>query len=213
MNSPSLNQLADIVISRVQSGLKSVMNHGLSKSQIKDEILLTRNRLMVEAVAKGLVDIKQIYQNVLIEKFFQHEESKISNKKAIYAPIPEIFFVPNMESVEYIGSTDGYESFKVVTGTTNQFLNYDRYTANAPTAWVQSKKVVIYNANPNRLLIRAVLNNPRDLPTFSDNSPFPICSAFADMILGNLINDYLRNYRLANPQPNTQVEINQQPQQ
>ena len=172
---------------------------------------------MVESVAKGLIDVNQIRQNILIEKFLQHEESKVSNQKAIYAPIPEIFMIPNFESIEYVGSTDGFEGFKVVTGTANQHISNDRYTAKAKTAWIQSQKVVIYNANPTRLLIRAILNNPRDLSafnkSFTDNSPFPVCNAFGDMIIGNIVNDYLRHYRLANPQPNTQVEINQQPQQ
>jgi hypothetical protein len=217
MKSPSLNSLADMVISKVQSGLKSVSNHGLSKSQIKDEIVLTRNRLMVESVAKGLIDVAQLRQDVLITKFVQHTESKISNKKAISAPIPEIFLVPNFDSVEYVGSTDGYESFKVVTGLANQYINHDRYSKNAPTAWVKSKEVVIYNDNPTRLRLRYILNNPMDLSefdkSFTDNSVFPVCSAFADMIVGNIVNDYLRHYRLANPQPNNQIEINQSPQQ
>lgn len=217
MKSPSLNALADIVISKVQSGLKSVSNHGLSKSQIKDEIILTRSRLMVESVSKGLIDIVQLRQDVLITSFFQHKESKVSNKKAISADIPEVFLIPNFDSVEFVGSTDGYESFKVVTGQSNQHINYDRFSKNAPTAWIRTKKVVIYNDNPTRLLLRYVLNNPMDLSefdkSFNDNSPFPICSAFADMIVGNLVNDYIRYYRFANPQPNNQIEINQSPQQ
>lgn len=168
---------------------------------------------MVESVAKGLIDIQQLYQDLILEKFYAHVESRVSNKKAIYADIPEIFFIPNMESVEYIGSTDGYESFKIVTGKANQQIEFDRFTANAPTAWPKSEKLVIYNANPKRLLFRAIFNNPRDLPSYDDNKPFPLCNAFGDMIVGNLVNDYIRNYRLGNPQPNNQVEINQAPQQ
>jgi hypothetical protein len=217
MRSPSLNSLADMVISKVQSGLKSVSNHGLSKFQIKDEIILTRNRLMVDAVTKGLIDIAQLRQDVIIEKFTQNKESKISNKKAISSDIPEVFMIPNFESIEYVGSTDGYESFKLVTGKSNQFINHDRFTKNAPTAWVRVKEVVIYNDNPRRLLLRYVLNNPMDIAeydkSFNDDSPFPLCSAFADMIVGNIVNDYMRQYRMANPQANNQIEINQSPEQ
>jgi hypothetical protein len=33
------------------------------------------------------------------------------------------------------------------------------------------------------------------------------------MIVGNIVNDYMRQYRMANPQANNQIEINQSPEQ
>jgi hypothetical protein len=217
MRNPSLNDLADMIISQVQSGLKSVTNHGLSKSQVKDEIVLCRARMLPEALAAGLINAQQLYQDFLIEKFYQHEESKVSNRKAIYGDIPEVMEIESISPVEYLGSTDGYEGFKVVTGKQNQFISHDRYSKHEPTGWIKNKRVIIYNDNPKRLLLRAIFSNPRDLATYnktySDDSSFAVCNALSDMIVGKLVNDYMRYYRMANPQPNNQIEINQAPNQ
>lgn len=215
MKNTSLNDLADMIISQVQSGLKSVTNHGLSKSQVKDEIIQVRDRMLPEAIANGLINTQQLYQDLIIEKFERHGESEVSNKRALVAVIPEILELELIETVEYIGSTDGYEGYKVIKGKSNQFLSYDRYTAKVPVAWIKSKKILIYNDNPRRLLIRAIFSNPRDLgefdPQYGDSKPFPSCNALKDMIVGKIVNDYYRYYRMANPQPNTQTEINQTP--
>lgn len=217
MKNPSLNDLADMIMSQVQSGLKSVTNHGLSRSQIKAEIMQVRARMIPEAVSSGLINVRELYQDYLIEKFYNHPESKVSNKKAIYAEIPTVMEIDSINPVEFLGSTDGYESFKIVTGRTNQFINNERFTADVPTGWITGNKVVVYNDNPKRLLLRAIFPNTTEVfsadKSYTDDKPFSVCNALGDMIVGKIVNDYMRYYRFSNPQPNTQVEINQQPKQ
>lgn len=217
MKNPSLNDYADMIISQVQSGLKSVNNHALSRSQIKDEFIQNRERLIPEAIAGGLVNPQMLYQDLLLEKFEKYPESAVSNRRALSANIPQVLELETIRSVEYLGSTDGYEGFKVVTGTMNQFVSHDRFTKNVATGWLKGTKIVVYNSPHKRLLLRAIFSNPRDLTAFdpikySDDKPFPVPPALGDMIVGKIVNDYYRYYRMANPQPNTQTEFNQQPQ-
>lgn len=218
MKNPSLNDYADMIISQVQSGLKSVSNHGLSRSQVKDEFIQARERMIPEAIAGGLVNPQMLYQDLILEKFEKYPESAVSNRKATYTSIPQVLEIETIRSVEFLGSTDGFEGYKVVTGTMNQFVGYDRFTSKAPTGWIKGNKIVVYNGLHNRLLLRAIFSNPRDLQAFdpvkySDDRPFAVPPSLGDMIVGKLVNDYYRYYRMANPQPNTQTEINQQPQQ
>lgn len=219
----SLNAIADIIINSVYSGTKGVANISLSKDQVKDEINLARNRMILDLHRKYALETEGLYQDITCLKATKKDirqacpvdDTAQKEHKVLAVEIPRLLHIPRMNPIKYLGNSNRQVEWKYFWGNDFIYRQYDKYAKNAPVAWVNNTTIWLINPPDflkKQITIQAIFENPRDLVEYncckaSDNDPYPVPPTIVDMITGKLINDYLRYYRMQNPQANTGNEF------
>ena len=219
----SLNAIADIIINSVYSGTKGVANISLSKDQVKDEINLARNRMILDLHRKYALETEGLYQDITCLKATKKDIRQAcpvdvtaqDEHKVLAVEIPRLLHIPRMNPVKYLGNSNRQVEWKYFWGNDFIYRKYDKYAKNAPVAWINNTTIWLINPPDflkKQITIQAIFENPRDLSAYncckaSDNDPYPVPPTIVDMITGKLINDYLRYYRMQNPQANTGNEF------
>jgi|GEM_PF-4811633 hypothetical protein len=217
----TLSNYADLVISNVYGGYKGVTNNGLSKDAVMAEFVLGSRRMIKELHAAQRLDPEDFYQTlpkIKLEKLSDLSEVPIpvnaDPKKGIiyWAEIPELIWMPGLDPVDYIGPFNRFYHYVVKKG--NTFVNhaYSKFHAKEPAVWVKGSKVYVMNnlKGVSILQMRALLKDPTVL--LDDDQAYPIPSEVGDMLVTKMTEQYLRYFRLMNPQPNTQNDITPQTQ-
>lgn len=207
----SLNQVADQILNAVYAGLKGPSNFSISRMQIKDEISQMKNRFLQEMVAQTYVDPEPFRQTIpkitLTVADFSEISGYDSDRSVLHGTIPEIIHLVNFKSVGFVTDAKREKPWKVIIGDDFLYHQYDTYSAKKPTALIQDTNLWIFNPpieNLTNVAMRAAFENPRALNGLSgvkatDNDPYPCPGFLLDKIRTKLVNDYLRQYRLANP--------------
>lgn len=218
----SITAISDIIINSVYSGGKGIANISLSQDQVKDEVNLARNRFILNLNQNYQLNPEGLYQNITCLKATKKDIRQIcpvdttteESNKILCVPIPKLLHIPRMNPIKYLGNVSRQVEWKFFWGNDFFYRRYDKYAKNDPVAWVNGTEIWLFNVPPfikKQITLQAIFENPRDLSTYncckaSDNDPYPVPPTIVDMITGKLINDYLRYYRLQNPQPNTGSE-------
>jgi len=219
----SLNSIADIIINSVYSGGKGIANISLSKDQVKDEINLARNRFILQLHGQYQLDQEGLFQDITCLKAVKKDIRKVcpidlkaeEEHKVLCVTIPKLLHIPRLNPIKYLGNSNRQVEWKYFWGNDFIYRDTDKYAKNSPVAWVNGNDIWLFKPPQfikKQITIQAIFENPRDLSAFncceaSDNDPYPVPPTIVDMITGKLINDYLRYYRLQNPQPNTGNEF------
>lgn len=209
----SLNQIGSQILNAVYAGLKGPSNFAVSIEQIKDEVIQERERQAKALAGAGTYIRESFAQNIpkltLIETDMSGIPGYDSNRKVLWAKIPELIYAYGFKPVLFVTVPNYGAYFKVVYGNDFFYVSNDRYTANAPTIWIKDTDLYLLNpptVNTKTLAARMVFENPRALNgmygiLISDDDPFPAPADVVSAIRNKLVNDYLRQYRLANPVP------------
>lgn len=208
----SLNQLADIVLNNTEGGLKNKNGQSVTRQQVKDEIVLMRARLILELWPKGVLERESLIQET---SCISAEKKDIAdcpaakgckNDKVLFAKIPRLLHLPNLNPVQFIGSAKQDVEFKAVFGNDYNYTPYLKYGRKIPTAWFNIDELWVFNEPKTirEMKARFVLEDPREIAIYScagysDDAPFPSPLYLNDMIIGKLVNDYHRFYSMKNP--------------
>lgn len=214
----SLNQLASIIQNTINGGY-GVINENIHINQIKDEIVLTSRRLLDEYRRQGFfnpAEINAMYQRLDCVELFCRPlteccEGIVSNRKVLYAKIPNII------DIRYIGTIEYDTQFTISYQYNIKSIGVGRFTKNKPIAWIRgSNEIILFNPptyDIKYLSIDALFQDPREIYEFScalcknDEDNFPIPDKFADIITGKLIASYM-NYKQIKPiQANKQSDL------
>lgn len=210
----SLNEIASQVLNGVLGGLKGPHNFSVPISQIKDEVAQNRNRFIAQLQAAGMLDPEQFRQTIkklpLQKKDFALTEGVNTSRKEYWAEIPELLHVAGIQPIAYVSVMDkGVMPFKVIYGTDIYYASRDRYSAKAPTIWVEDRNLWLINPpipSIQNITFRALLENPRSINSisgqrFMDDDPYPIPGHIVSEIRDKMVWDYIKQYRMTNPQP------------
>jgi len=209
----SLNQIANQVLNDVYSGLKGPNNFSISLQQIKDSFAQKRNREIFDLYATGHFDIEPFCQTIpklpIAKKDFSGVVGYSTNRLEYYAEIPEVLHMAGFNPVLYASAMDKAFPFKIIFGRDIFSALHERYTGSRPTIWIQDKSLWLLNppiANIQHITLRAILENPKALngvagQRFVDDDPYPAPGAVIDVIRSKMVFDYIKQYRLGNPQP------------
>ena len=224
MEDISLNKIADMIINSVYSGLKAVNSYSLSKDQVKDEVILLRNRLGAEYIAQGLLDMSTMTQTIncleLTPKDIKDccDEKPTSEDKVFHADIPRLMMTKGACPITFVGTADKKVWFKVTTSPDFIYrLKYDKFTRKKPLVWINNNDLWLFNAPKTLKATREIsiigaFENPNSVNSykcckFDDDSPFPSPPMLIDRIVGKLVEDYIRYYRFSVPMPNTGADF------
>ena len=209
----SLNDIATQIQNAVYGGLKAPKNYSLSLQQIKDEFAQERYRQIVEQHALGQLNPEEFMQNIkklpVAKRDFADVDGQNYSTQEYHAVIPEIVHIEGLKSVSYISTLGKSVPFKVIWGQSIFDVKYDKYSAKAPTIWIQDKNLWLLNppvANIQNITFRAILKNPRAIngiagQKFSDDDPYPCPLDVVTFIRNKMVWDYIKQYRVGNMQP------------
>lgn len=210
----TLNEIADQILNAIYAGLKGPSNFSISRQQIKDEFSQARNKKIAELMSGNQFDPEPFRQTIhkiaLTKKDFVFESGLSSTRKAHYAEIPELLHMKGIDPIGFVSVMDKTGiPFKKIYGSDIYYALRDRHSAKAPTIWVQDKSLWLLNppiANIQFITFSGLLENPRALNgiagnKFIDDDPYPIPGFVIEMIRKEMVYDYIKQYRLANPQP------------
>lgn len=210
----SLNDIASQVLNGVLGGLKGPHNFSVPLDQIKDEVAQYRNRFIQQLQAGGIFEPEQFRQTIkklpLVKKDFADTQGINTSRKEYWAQIPELLHIRGVQPIAYVSVMDkSVIPFKIIFGSDIYFAKNDRWSSKAPTIWVEDKSLWLLNPpvpNIQFITFRALLENPRSIngiagQTFMDDDPYPIPGHIVSEIRDKMVWDYIKQYRLANPQP------------
>lgn len=221
----TLTQMATAVRNHVVDGLKGVSYTAFSMEQLKDEILLTAQTVLLEFSKQGIIDIEKYSQRIDGIKLSCDDISAGCNVESdLCAPHFEIPALNQTAArpLKYIGTLDAKMVFKVYFDRDYRFHKYRLTTADRPFAWVSTAPnkrglydVFLFNMNKYSDLkfisIDAIFDNPYQLlnteyfKQFS-NMDFYAPGIVQDAVITKLTEKYIKYYRQLEKvyKPNTQ---------
>ena len=221
----TLTQMATAVRNHVVDGLKGVSYTAFSMEQLKDEILLTAQTVLLEFSKQGILDLESYSQKIDgIKLSCDDLLDRCEIESDICKPhfqIPELNLTA-IRPIKYIGTVDTKMTFKVYLDRDYRFHQYRLATAKAPFAWVSTTRnsaglfdVFLFNMSAYSdlkfITIDAIFNNPYELleteyfQQFS-NSDFYAPAVVQDAVITKLTEKYIKYYRQFEKvlKPNTQ---------
>ena len=216
---PTLSDYADLIIGNVYAGYKGVGNIALSKEAVMTEVNLTSRRIIAELLSAQRLEKEEFMQEIHTLELEQKEGSPEffmtpnRNEKVYHAHIPSLLWMPGLDPVSYIGTKNRFEKYIVATGNRYMFQKYSKYHSKLPIVLIQGNDLFILNNKKGvkQLLVRAMFENPLEL--IGPEDPYPVPLHVGDMIVTKLSDQFIRHFRMKNPQPNTQNDIMAIPQQ
>jgi hypothetical protein len=223
-----IEKLASAVYNDVVAGLVGITsNPTISMDQLEDDIVDERLQVVKEYAFKGLIPINDLLLSIncigvdclSLDKCPCNVEENPSARPEQHFQIPQILMDPMLESVNYLGSTDKRDHYKIYTDpkAANRH-KYKRRGCNDPYAYIDTTPNEdgmydgwLFNAPFVKYIsIMAIFKDPRDLKKFNccdyenidDNKSF-----VSNEVKKRLTEKKLRYYRqfYQEPTPNNQV--------
>lgn len=221
----TLNEIASAIRNHISDGLSgAVANYSYSVEQLKEEIILMRNKLLFERATAGKVNLKQYYQTypgvILNPEDISASKVLTSYKRALGFTSPRIISTINDESeVVLIYTINNERSFKVYRTIEYRDHKYRQKTKRAPFVYLDTTidaegfvKGWLMNTTQyesiRAITIQAVFSNPMDVPGFNEDKEFPAPLESQNDIITALTAQYVQYYRQMNiiPRPNTATD-------
>lgn len=206
-----IEKLASQIINDILSGLRGYHNNiSINREQVEDEIVAYRLSILKDYFLKGIYPIKDLLMAInCIEVDCSSLErcSCADNVKNVkHFQIPQIVTQYGKQAIDYLGSIDRQNKFKIVTSLTElQNLKYRRRQSNKPYVWIDFAPnsngmldCFIFNAPfVKQISIVAVFKDPRQLKQYqccSENMDDNV--SFIDQIVKDkLTKDKVTYYR------------------
>ena len=206
-----IEKLASQIINDILSGLRGYHNNiSISREQVEDEIVAYRLSILKDYFLKGIYPIKDLLMAInCIEVDCDSLErcscaDNIKNVK--HFQIPQLVTQYGKQAIDYLGSIDRQNKFKIITSLTElQNLKYRRRQSNKPYVWIDFAPnsngmldCFIFNAPfVKQISIVAVFKDPRQLKQYqccSENMDDNV--SFIDQIVKDkLTKDKVTYYR------------------
>lgn len=206
-----IEKLASQIINDILSGLRGYHNNiSISREQVEDEIVAYRLSILKDYFLKGIYPIKDLLMAInCIEVDCNSLErcscaDNIKNVK--HFQIPQLVTQYGKQAIDYLGSIDRQNKFKIITSLTElQNLKYRRRQSNKPYVWIDFAPnsngmldCFIFNAPfVKQISIVAVFKDPRQLKQYqccSENMDDNV--SFIDQIVKDkLTKDKVTYYR------------------
>lgn len=206
-----IEKLASQIINDILSGLRGYHNNiSISREQVEDEIVAYRLSILKDYFLKGIYPIKDLLMAInCIEVDCNSLErcncaDNIKNIK--HFQIPQLVTQYGKQAIDYLGSIDRQNKFKIITSLTElQNLKYRRRQSNKPYVWIDFAPnsngmldCFIFNAPfVKQISIVAVFKDPRQLKQYqccSENMDDNV--SFIDQIVKDkLTKDKVTYYR------------------
>ena len=176
-----IEKLASQIINDILSGLRGYHNNiSISREQVEDEIVAYRLSILKDYFLKGIYPIKDLLMAInCIEVDCDSLErcsctDNIKNVK--HFQIPQIVTQYGKQAIQYLGSIDRRNKFRIVTSLTElQNIKYKRRQSNKPIVWIDTTPndngmldCFLFNAPfVKQISIVAVFKDPRQLQQYN----------------------------------------------
>ena len=219
-----INKLASAIYNNIVGGLAGVVSTpNISIAQLEDDVVDEWLQVIKEYAAKNIIPRKDLLMAInCIELDCQSLDQccispNPSEEKVLHFEVPQIVNDSIEDTIEFIGSVDKQNQYKVYTDTSWQFHKYLRRGSGKPYIYIQPTP----NANNmydgwlfngpfiKRISIIAIFKDPRQLLKYE-------CCAHEDMenrtfiaaeIKKRLTEKYIRYYRQLYPGPATNNQV------
>ena len=175
-----IEKLASQILNDILSGLRGYhSNISISREQIEDEIVAYRLSILKDYYLKGIYPIKDLLMaiNCIDVDCSSLERCSCADniKNVKHFQIPQIVTQYGKQAIDYIGSIDRQNKFKIITSLTElQNLKYRRRQSNKPYVWIDFAPnsngmldCFIFNAPfVKQISIVAVFKDPRQLKQY-----------------------------------------------
>jgi hypothetical protein len=139
-----INKLASAIYNDIISGLAGITSTPtMSIDQLEDDIVDERLQIIKEYAAKNLVprnDLLMSINCIQLDCMSLDKcpcNTKTYSKPELHFEIPQIVNDLGADSIEFIGSVDRAEFFKVYTNTSYQFHKYLKRGAQRPYVYIE----------------------------------------------------------------------------
>lgn len=219
-----INKLASAIYNNIVGGLAGITaTPNISIAQLEDDVVDEWLQIIKEYAAKNLVPRKDLLMAInCIELDCEALDRCCVNPNPSEVPVlhfelPQVVNDNIEDTIEYIGSTDKQDQYKVYTDTSWQYHKYLRRGSEKPFVYVEPtpNKNNMYDAwlfnNPfaKRISVIAIFKDLRQLANYSccANEDLENRTFIAAEIKKRLTEKYIRYYRSFYPgvQPNTQA--------
>lgn len=142
-----IEKLASAIYNDIVSGLVGITsNPTISIEQLQDDVVDERLQILKEYSLKGLMPEKDLFIAIncidvdclAIDKCPPCKEGNPSAVPEQHFQIPQLVNDFAAKSIEYLGSTDKSDQYKVYTDTSFQYHKYLRRGADRPYAYIQT---------------------------------------------------------------------------
>ena len=206
-----IEKLASQIINDILSGLRGYHNNiSISREQVEDEIVAYRLSILKDYFLKGIYPIKDLLMaiNCIEVDCGSLERCSCADniKNVKHFQIPQLVTQYGKQAIDYLGSIDRQNKFKIITSLTElQNLKYRRRQSNKPYVWIDFAPnsngmldCFIFNAPfVKQISIVAVFKDPRQLKQYqccSENMDDNV--SFIDQIVKDkLTKDKVTYYR------------------
>lgn len=214
-----LKAIASAIFNHVVSGLAGInSNIKISIEQLEDECLEERNRLVKEALLKGILTLDEMYLALNCVEVDCDYMSKCNTcnsifpvgEKALHFEIPPIISLVNgISTIKFIGSVDRKVKYNVYTDESYKFHKYKKRGANYPYVYLDTT----INARGNidgyifnipfvkYISVIALFKDPRRLLEWDccaeNPNMYSDCGILSEQIINNLTQRYIYFYKQA----------------
>lgn len=219
-----INKLASAIYNNIVGGLVGIVaNPNISIAQLEDDVVDEWLQVIKEYAAKNLIPRKDLLMAInCIDLDCKSLDrccigSNPSEQPELHFEVPQIVNDQIEDTIEFCGSTDKMDQFKVYTDTSWQFHKYLRRGSEKPYVYIEPTPNAnnmydgwVFNAPfMKHLSIIAIFKDPRQL------LKYPCCQTedmenrtfIAAEIKKRLTEKYIRYYRqlYPGPSPNNQI--------
>jgi hypothetical protein len=202
----SLFEIASAIVNKIQQGLAASGNFRVPIQQIEDEVAITRNAILGDLAKKGILEMIGLYQTIPCIDMETVNGCCYSKE-----PIPQIYFPYNLNPILYIGGSCFKKPFKVLMGNDGIHNEFSPSSKLFAAEILPDYKLKLHNTKIGVLGMRAIFNNPMDLKKYKcicidENTEYPCPGDITQMVINQLVKDYIAFFYRNNRLPNTQEE-------
>lgn len=209
----SIEQLADAIINEIYTGLRGItVNEAISREQLIDEIISERISLIQELSAKNLLSRKDLMFSIDCIEIDTDKQTKCCNDNVrdllcntLHFEIPQIITFNSVSGIEFIGSVDKQQQYRVYTDISYRFNRYSRYGAKKPFVYIETTPNInnrydcyLFNAPYTKYIsIIGIFKDPRDLQYYSccNSENYNNLSILSTEIFKRLVDRKIKIYR------------------
>jgi hypothetical protein len=196
-------------IEKMVTSHEGVTDFPVTYAQIEDEVDTLRIRTLAEQDKANLLVMPY---NLISQRInFEQQHIKKTAAGKIYVDCPRIFtHATGRLAVAYVGSTTMEKQYRFVFGRQIKNARAVQYMDGEPIAHYYDGKIWLENIGPNRFILDAIFERPRDLEIYGYNpetTEYPLSNGSIDLIIGKTAESYIRQLYRVRPQANQTVDL------
>ena len=223
----TLEQMASAIRNNIGQGLKEVDDFIYSIEQIKDEIAIMRNAIILEQSKAGVLNLAHFTQskdNIDIDLVVFPLKSGHPSKRVPHIKIPRPVMTIDNSAILYLGPADLSMDFVKYYDSTFNDHKYSRVIGNRPYCYIDlsgdsegNVDVYIFGIESSmlsKMAVREIMDNPVAVlesdGVFGDDEEFPSPAAIQNLIIDRVTQRYIGYYKSPTQpnEPNTNTDKN-----